>query len=207
MSGQLSGGGARSAESGPSVVQQACGIFGIAAIISGAMVMNPDWGTWTAWAKWPLVVSVILFLGCIAIRLRGGVGGRRGERMAGGLQPLMGQSWNPETDMKASRFSKGRPQKVVIDYPDSIVDTDPDWRAKVEAMVKARMNVDALDTQWDAKRGRVVFRAKTRWTAEELTHKKQQEAQTRVHDILRPMFGTRIEVEVMQWQNDEGEKR
>lgn len=208
MIGQMSQSGAQAAEAGPSAVQQASGIFGVAAIISGAMVMNPDWGAWTAWAKWPLVVSVVLFIACMAIRLRGGAGRRRrGERMAGGLRPLMGQGWNPETDMKASRFSKGRPQKVVLNYSDSIVDTDPDWRAKVETMVKARMNVDALDTKWDTKRGRAVFRAKTTWTDEELVEKKHQEARERVHDILRPMFGTKIEVEVMQWQNDEGETR
>lgn len=207
MTGQVANANAQRAAPGPSVLQQASGVLGVVAILSGAMLLHPQWGAWTAWAKWPLVVAVVLLVICTALRIRGGRGGRRGERMAGGLKPLMGQGWNPETDMKASRFSKGRPQKVVIDYPDSIVDTDPEWRARVETMVKTRMNVDALDSQWDAKRGRAIFRAKTQWTPEEIERKKRHEAEQRVHDILRPMFGTQIKVEVTKWQTEEGEAR
>lgn len=206
MSSQISAGSARSTREGPSVLQQATGVFGVVAILSGLALLNPEWGQWTAWARWPLVGSLVLLVLGTVLRIRRR-GGRRSDRMAGGLKPLMGQNWNPDEGMRASRFTKGRPQKVVINYPDSIVDTDPEWRSRVESMVKARMNAPAIDSKWNTQKGRVVFQAKTKWTGAERAELDRKAAETRVHDILRPMFGTRIEVSVTDWQQTEGEQK
>lgn len=181
------------------------GVLGIVVILSVGILLNPSWGAWTQLAIVPLIIAgglaVAVTAGRIMIRLRR----NRASRLEAGLRPLLGQEWDAKRGMSATRFSKGRPQRVKIDYPDSISDHDPEWRKRVENMVRQRMEVDDITARWDTRRGRVVIEAKRKITERDVKETQEKKAQQRVHDILRPMFGTEIKVTVTDWQSPEKE--
>lgn len=181
------------------------GVLGIVVILSVGILLNPSWGAWTQLAIVPLIAAGVLAVGITGTRIMLRVRGHRTDRLAAGLRPLLGQDWDSKRELSASRFSKGRPHRVKIDYPDSIGDQDPEWRKRVEDMVRQRMEVEQVIAKWDTRRGRVVIEAKTSFTKRDLQEENETAAQQRVHDILRPMFGTSIKVTVTDWQEPEKE--
>lgn len=176
------------------------GVIGVAVILSAAVLLNPSWGAWTRLAIVPLVIcsvlAVLVTVARIMLRLRGS----RTSRLVAGLAPLLGPSWDAKRDLRTSRFSRGRPRRVKIDYPDSISDRDPEWRRRVEEMVRQRIEVEKVTSTWDTRRGRVVIDAWAATTENDREELQREAAQKRAHDILRPMFGTEITVTVTDWE-------
>lgn len=188
-------------------MQRLNGVIGIAAITSGFIYMQPKWGAWTKLAIVPLILSIALAIIITATRLTLRARAKRNQRLIEGLRPLLGASWNPRTDLKTSRYKNGRPRKIVIDYPDSIADHEPEWRRRVEEMARHRMEVDKITVKWNTHKGVVAIRAKTEVTEAEKQEEIFAQSEQRVHDILRPMFGTDIKVTVQEWQQPQGEQK
>ncbi|WP_421084840.1 hypothetical protein [Rothia nasimurium] len=188
-------------------MQRLNGVIGVVAIISTFIYLQPQWGAWTKLAIFPLVVSAALAILITTVRITVRVRAKRNERLIEGLRPLLGAAWNPKRDLKTSRYKNGRPQRILIDYPNSIPDHEPEWRKRVEEMARRRMEVEKVNVKWNSHKGIVDIRAKTKVTEaekqEEIFHKSEQ----RVHDILRPMFGTDIKITVQEWQEPQGGKK
>lgn len=188
---------------GAQVMRTVRGVLGVIVILSAFVFFNPSWGSWTRLAVIPLVICVGLFALAVTIRVLKHVNKSRTDRLIKGLEPLFGPTWNPKTDLVARKFENGRPKLLKIDYPDSIVDSDPEWRKRVEAMAQQRMEADQVTSEWDSRRGRVVISAKTKTTAADREEDARQQAQQRMHDLLRPMFGTDLKITVTEWQDTE----
>lgn len=181
-------------------IQRLNGIIGIVAIISIFVYLQPKWGTWTQLAIYPLVISVTLAVLITSTRIMLRMRAKRNRRLIEGLLPLLGPNWNPKTDLKTRRYKNGRPQRIIIDYPNSITDHEPEWRKRVEEMARQRMETEKIIAKWNTHKGIVDIRAKTVFTETEKQEEKFHQSQQRVHDILRPMFGTEIKVTVHEWQ-------
>lgn len=187
---------------GQRVMRTFTGVIGVVVILSVAVLLNPSWGAWTRLAIVPLVIcsvlAVLVTSARIILRVRRG----RTTRLVAGLTPLLGQSWDEKRDLRASRFSRGRPRRVKINYPDSISDRDPEWRRRVEEMVRQRIDAEKVTSTWDTRRGRVVIDAWAATTDTDRQELQREAAQKRAHDILRPMFGTEITVTVTDWEEN-----
>lgn len=188
-------------------MQRLNGVIGIIAIISTFVYLQPKWGEWTQLAIFPLIASVALAVLITATRITLRIRAKRNERLIDGLRPLLGPSWNPKTDLKTARYKNGRPRKIVIDYPNSIPDHEPEWRKRVEEMTRRRMEVEKVNVKWNTHKGIVDIRAKTTVTETEQQEAIFQKSEQRVHDILRPMFGTDIKITVQEWQEPQGSKK
>ena len=188
-------------------IQRLNGVIGIVAIISTFIYLQPKWGTWTQLAIFPLVISVTLAVLITATRIMLRARAKRNQRLIEGLRPLLGSDWNPKTDLKTRRYKNGRPQKITIDYPNSIPDHEPEWRRRVEEMARRRMEVEKVTVKWNTHKGIVDIRAKTEITETEKQEEIFHQSEQRVHDILRPMFGTEIKVTVQEWQEPQESKK
>lgn len=187
---------------GEQVFRSFTGVLGVVMILCIAALLNPSWGQWTRLAVLPLVACALLFIMVVGARVAIRLRSARTQRLAAGLAPLFGQSWNPKEDMKASRFRKGQPRLLRIDYPDTINDRDPEWRARVEQMAAHRMGARKVTMRWDDRRGRVRIEAQQETVHENPKEQARESAEQRVHDILRPMFGTDITVEITEWETE-----
>lgn len=188
-------------------MQRLNGVIGIIAIISTFVYLQPKWGEWTELAIFPLIASVALAVLITATRIMLRIRAKRNERLIEGLRPLLGSSWNPKTDLKTAHYKNGRPRKIVIDYPNSIPDHEPEWRKRIEEMARRRMEVEKVNVKWNTHKGVVDIRAKTTVTETEHQEAIFQKSEQRVHDILRPMFGTDIKITVQEWQEPQGSKK
>lgn len=172
--------------------------------------LNPSWGPWARYGV-PTLCGAGLLLALIAVTgIRLGLSNRRSGRLVESFAPVMGgDGWDAAGQrFRASRFSKGRPQRITIDYPDHLPDYDPQWRAKVETVARERMGAEVLKTQWNAKKGTVAFRAeKYVETDEDRRRKAEQQVEERIEKVLGPTFGVTLDVTVTQWQSNDEKDR
>jgi hypothetical protein len=125
------------------------------------------------------------------------------ERVAAVLAAEIGADWNSTTDLKASKFRNGAPQKVTVHYPTRMPDHDPEWRRKFVELIRVRMQSENVKTTWNEKRNYVRLVAVT--IVKTSIDKAREATEIRVHAILNPLFrGVELAVTIPTWnQADE----
>lgn len=140
------------------------------------------------------VLAVALFVLAVLVKKRSA----SRERMAAFLATEIGADWNPQTDLKASRYRNGAPQKVAVRYPTRMPDHDPEWRRKMVELIRLRMQAEDVKATWNEKRNLVRVEAVT--VVRTSVDRARTALEDRVHLILDPLFrGVDLTVTVPTW--------
>ncbi|PPH29275.1 hypothetical protein C5C28_14955 [Rathayibacter rathayi] len=119
------------------------------------------------------------------------------ERITSFLATEFGSSWNPATDFTASKWRDGTPRRIRLDYPAGLPDHDNEWRARIEELVRLRMQADQIHATWQPKRSRVTLEGRDS-TASALDRARSG-VEDRITLILRPVFRVELRVTVSKW--------
>ncbi|MGO2933144.1 FtsK/SpoIIIE domain-containing protein [Microbacterium sp.] len=120
-------------------------------------------------------------------------------RMGAYLQTELGSDWNPATGLKASHIKDGSPRRVEITYQDRQPDHDPEWRRKIEDLVRARMGADEIVAKWNIKHNRLVAKEKQLSALD----RSRRSVEERIWAVLKPLFrNVDLTVKVADWKTE-----
>ncbi|TWD63581.1 FtsK/SpoIIIE domain-containing protein, partial [Rathayibacter rathayi] len=177
--------------------------LGIAAIYAAA---RPEQTAWippgahenlVTIAAIALPVGVLIVAGDIWVSSRG-QGARPGGRVALLTDYIAGQlaGWDEDCAVRATRWRRGVPGRLRVDYPRASDDHDRTWRSRVEKMIATRLDAHIVSVEWTPSRRRLEVRLR----ALTATDRIRATVTNRIGDVLAPLFrGVSVEAIVPVW--------
>lgn len=180
----------------------------VALLFAGGVWANlhPELGEWTKYARRLPYILGSLGLLVMLLKLRNSRRRKQRERMAAALVPLFGSEWNISKEFSASRFRKGIPRRIKADYPNTLPDSDPLWRAKVEETVRQRMKAEKVKSSWDLVKGKVAIGSvEFRNKVDAEVMRRQDRSRERISNIISHHLRSEVSVSGIEWNPVFGE--